>query len=219
MAACKGCNKSGFFLKVNHRGLCENCSNKIEKELWECRHVIDNYPEIFNQINNLNERIEICNDVIKRAELLKLYENKGLITINPTASEIITRANLSIERTKNKLDKNYEIQENIEVKVSGVSQHNDDGISRQEILQKCEIGEELELKHSSFKQGVYGIKIFRKNGEQIGWVSRKLAPDVVGWLKDGKLVEGIITEILAPDNSMNIYGCSICLMVYSKKYI
>ena len=61
-------------------------------------------------------------------------------------------------------------------KIAGIIHNNSNGISRQEILQKCSVGESLVLQRdygNAFDE--HAIAVLRKTGEQIGFVPRYVA--------------------------------------------
>lgn len=155
-------------------------------------------------INKFSGMCDSCNNEFKNALNETIRENR-----------------VEIERLK-EIEKYYELENSFDTKVSGVSYKNDDGSSRQEILKRCErgypFGERLEFKHTPIKEDKNAIKVLRKNGEQIGWLSKYWAKEIARWLKEDKLVEGSILEILEPDlNSGNVYGCRVIINVYQKR--
>jgi len=61
-------------------------------------------------------------------------------------------------------------------KIAGIIHHNSNGTSRQEILRKCSVGENLVLQRdygNAFDE--HAITVMRKTGEQIGFVPRHVA--------------------------------------------
>jgi len=182
--------------------------------------MIDEYNDSFDYIHSLKEGLKILENVKFESEALKEYEDKGIRTIEPLPSEIIRRKNKEIENIKNKINQNFEIFKNMDIKVSGVSHDNDDGSSRQEIIKRSKVGDELEFIHSPVKQDENAVKIIKKNGEQLGWVSKYLSTDLSQWIQSGKLIEGYIKEILEPDfySGNNYYGCRIIIAVYNRPH-
>jgi hypothetical protein len=63
-------------------------------------------------------------------------------------------------------------------KVHGVSFKNDDGSSRQKIISRCKVGEELEIIPEPTNRHDHGaMKVCRKNGEQLGyWHGKNIYP-------------------------------------------
>ena len=175
------------------------------------------WNEKIDYIKSINEGLKIYKNKIIETEALLNYEKRGIETIKPLPSEIIRNTKEKIGELRKKIEENYEIENNIEIKVSGVSYNNDDGSNRQAILLQCKPAEELELKQAPFKNHENAVKVLRTNGEQIGWISEKLSPDITKWLNEGKLIETYIREILDPTDDMGIIGCSIILLIYYKK--
>ena len=70
------------------------------------------------------------------------------------------------------------------VELRGVTEQNADGVHRQKILRACTIGEELKLEVSrDNRDGAEPLRILRKSGEQVGFVSPH--PDVAEKLGQG----------------------------------
>jgi chromosome partitioning protein len=89
MSQCKWCDKKGFFLSLNKKGLCKSCrsiiENEINKNIREIRHSI--------RVAGNSENKEIikkhCVSIVNKAHELQKYEKKGLPTINPLPSVLI----------------------------------------------------------------------------------------------------------------------------------
>lgn len=105
-------------------------------------------------------------------------------------------------------------------KVAGATYENEDGSGRQEILQKCQEGEELILKPSPNEYDDNAVKALRENGEQLGWLKRDIAEEMFNWLtqKDDDHIYDYKCEIknLTGGGDKNL-GCNI-LITKIKKY-
>jgi HIRAN domain len=66
-------------------------------------------------------------------------------------------------------------------KVHGVSYNNDDGSSRQKIISRCKVGEELDIiPEPTNRYNPDAMKVCRKNGEQLGyWHARGRMPSAI----------------------------------------
>lgn len=78
------------------------------------------------------------------------------------------KANMKTERPEKQADN--EPLELIETRVAGVTFENDNGTSRQEILQRCTPGETIVLEHWPMPEDEYAVKVLRENGEQLGYI-------------------------------------------------
>ncbi len=71
------------------------------------------------------------------------------------------------------------------VELRGVTEQNADGADRQRILRTCIVGEELKLEASDDnRDGAEPLKIIRKSGEQLGFVTPHT--EVAGKLAEGR---------------------------------
>ena len=71
------------------------------------------------------------------------------------------------------------------VELRGVTEQNADGADRQKILRACTVGEELRLEISrDDRNGTEPLRILRKSGEQLGFVT--LHTDVADKLAEGR---------------------------------
>jgi hypothetical protein len=81
-------------------------------------------------------------------------------------------------------------------KVAGVSFPNDDGSERQEIIARCQVGEELMLQHDAHNEySIVTTKVLRRNGEQIGHAPEYLAERIVDRSEEGYLASGVIANL------------------------
>ena len=85
------------------------------------------------------------------------------------------KQNAAVPRVK---ASDLEIIREFHSKVVGVTYENDDGTSRQEILKTCSTGEDIILKPLSVPGHPEAVGVFRKNGQQLGFLSAELASAV-----------------------------------------
>jgi hypothetical protein len=81
-------------------------------------------------------------------------------------------------------------------KIAGVSHQNDDGVSRQRIIASCRLGEELELvrdHHNPIDPNA--VRILRRNGEQLGYVTAYLAKDLAPAIDHGTPIRVRISDL------------------------
>jgi hypothetical protein len=83
------------------------------------------------------------------------------------------------------------------VTVAGVSYSNRDGTNRQQIVAHCSAGELLRLKREEDNPvDPNAVAVVRLNGEQLGYLHREDAVDVIKGSEDGWTYAGVINEIL-----------------------
>src|SRR5205807_8935713 len=80
--------------------------------------------------------------------------------------------------------------------LAGESCHNADGSDRQAIIQKCDVGELLILEHEPDNpHDINAIRMLRESGEQIGYLPRDFAGEVVSRTAKGAAFYAAIAGI------------------------
>lgn len=99
-------------------------------------------------------------------------------------------------------------------KAVGVTQCNDDGTSRQEILSRCTSGDSVNLvREPENPHDSNAIKLCLENGEQIGYIGKDLADRMAMEIDDGQLFKAEISEITGGTEDKHILGCNIKISV------
>lgn len=112
--------------------------------------------------------------------------------------------------------KNTKVIGEFHTKVVGVTHDNDDGSNRQKILKKCRVGEELQLIHTPIPQDKNAVKVCRRNGQQIGWLSRSVAEEIAPRLRKGGKVRAQISSLTGGGLFFKrTRGCNIKIMKYN----
>jgi hypothetical protein len=91
-------------------------------------------------------------------------------------AELAEKGGKRLERAPGRADVRFQITYSIETKIVGVTHPNEDGSERQTIISTCAIGEELKLVREPqcpFDSSAIGV--FRKNGEQLEYLSREFS--------------------------------------------
>jgi len=99
------------------------------------------------------------------------------------------------------------------VNVAGVSHSNGDGTSRQQIISRCSAGEALILRHEAdnpFDRNA--IAVLRQNGEQLGYLSREDAAEVLENAKQGWQYVPVISKILDDGIRGHFLGVGVSLV-------
>lgn len=104
----------------------------------------------------------------------------------------------------------------IKTKVVGVSKRNEDGQSRQELIEMLEPGEELFLEREPDNEhDENAIAVFNESWEQIGYLSRSVAEELAPLLDVGYEAKCIVTAITGGSDDKPSYGCNIEITIYS----
>lgn len=97
--------------------------------------------------------------------------------------------------------------------VAGESYHNADGSDRQVIIPSCRVGELLVLEHEPDNpHDINAIRVLRRSGEQIGYLLRELAGEVVSRTPKGWRYHAAISGV-GRARGVGPYGVSLLVVV------
>ena len=97
--------------------------------------------------------------------------------------------------------------------VAGESHRNADGSDRQAIIPRCRVGDLLVLEHEPDNlHNINAIRVLRQNGEQIGYLEREFAGEVVSRSAKGRTNHAVIAGIGRPHRSAP-YGVALLILV------
>jgi hypothetical protein len=82
MATCIRCNKSGFFVSVNEKGLCNNCINTIRFDVQQKMKIIGDSNDIILKSKNIETIISRSDLAIEYILELSEYDQYKLFEIN-----------------------------------------------------------------------------------------------------------------------------------------
>ena len=103
--------------------------------------------------------------------------------------------------------KEQRVTKTIKTKVAGVTHKNDDGAKRQKIISRCKRGDVLLLRHDPLGGYPNAVAVFRKNGQQLGYLRDDLAGDIVRHMTTGRKVT---CKVLEPTGGRGrTRGCNI----------
>jgi hypothetical protein len=105
-------------------------------------------------------------------------------------------------------------EDTIRTKVVGVTFENDDGSSRQEVIENCIEGEEIILVHAPSKRFPEALEVHRTNNEQLGHINAELAHDLLQKFNAGYNYAASILEVTGGDEDRPTYGCNIEIDLY-----
>jgi hypothetical protein len=72
--------------------------------------------------------------------------------------------------------------EETRIRLTGTRYPAADGSSKEEHIESCTEGENLILRHTPVKQDKNAVKVFRKNGEELGCIPRENAREIASLL-------------------------------------
>lgn len=97
--------------------------------------------------------------------------------------------------------------------VAGESHRNDDGSDRQTIIQRCRVGELLALEHEPDNpHDINAIRVLRRSREQIGYLTREFAGEVVSRSAKGWRFHAIVAGFGRAGGS-GPYGVALLIVV------
>lgn len=115
-----------------------------------------------------------------------------------------------------KIFKDEEVQEvkgrSFRIYIAGTQYTNDDGTDRQAFIKKCKAGEELILIKTPSKYDEYGIQIYRKNGECLGWIPAKYSYEFNTEMDRGIAIKAFFYRKIKPSREYNYYGARITIV-------
>lgn len=98
-------------------------------------------------------------------------------------------------------------------KVSGVTYPNSDGSSRQEVIQRCCVDEQLYLEpEPDNPYDPNAVRVVRETDEQVGYLPAQIAEGVAGRLRDDWAYVVYVNAVLLPDDAFNTYGLELLVV-------
>lgn len=89
MAQCKLCDRSGWFLSLSSRALCQRCEPFFQLDFRQRVRIIQDSQEIIKASRNLDTKLSRIKVAIDHLAALQEYERRGIETIQPEPSEAI----------------------------------------------------------------------------------------------------------------------------------
>lgn len=97
--------------------------------------------------------------------------------------------------------------------VAGESHRNADGSDRQAIIPRCQVGELLVLEHEPDNpHDINAIRVLRQTGEQIGYLQREFAGEVVSRSAKGWVYHALIAGV-GRAGGRGPYGVALLMIV------
>ena len=106
------------------------------------------------------------------------------------------------------------VERDFHTKVVGVTFNNDDGTSRQAIIERCKPGEDIIFKPVPTKEYPDAIGVFNKRGEQLGHLGAELASEIKTKWGNNPMSVTIAALTGGGDKA---YGCNLHIIIYAKQ--
>lgn len=111
MAQCKMCGQKSLFLSVSENGLCKPCDSIVVMDIQQRGRIIQDCMRLINKSKNMKTRLSRCDLLIEHAQALLEYEHKGIPTVNPSPSQLLSeytaiRTQMDREESIEKLQSN-----------------------------------------------------------------------------------------------------------------
>jgi hypothetical protein len=90
MGQCKFCGRKGFFLSVDSNGLCGNCAPHIVNDITQRSRIMDDCLRLVHDGKTFETRLTRCDLLFEHLEHLLKYERKGIPTLSPLPSKILS---------------------------------------------------------------------------------------------------------------------------------
>lgn len=90
MAECKMCGRKGLFLLVSANGLCKSCESIVVMDVQQRGRIINDSMKLVAESKNMKTRLSRCDLLIEHAQALLEYEHKGIPTVSPFPSQLLS---------------------------------------------------------------------------------------------------------------------------------
>ena len=88
MAKCRWCDRTGWFLSVDARGLCNNCIPLVGIEVGSRVRVIAESAKLVQESKKIDTKLSRCDLIIDNAEALKKFEDHGIPVMEMPPSQV-----------------------------------------------------------------------------------------------------------------------------------
>lgn len=90
MGLCRMCGRKGLLLSVSKSGLCKSCDSIVVIDIQQRARTIDDCMKSIDKSKNNKTRLARCNLLLGHAQALLEYEHKGIPTISPPPSHVVS---------------------------------------------------------------------------------------------------------------------------------
>lgn len=91
MGQCKMCGRKGLFLSITANGLCKYCDTVVTMDVMNRGRVINDCMSLVAESKNMKTRLSRCDILLEHAQALQKYEHKGIPTISPSPSQLLSQ--------------------------------------------------------------------------------------------------------------------------------
>jgi hypothetical protein len=108
---------------------------------------------------------------------------------------------------------NEEAVDHFFARVAGETSRNSDGSDRQAVIARCRVGDLLVLEHEPDNpQDINAVRVITRRGEQIGYLERHLAGEVVSRRAKGWSFHALVADV-ARAGGQGPYGVALLIVV------
>jgi len=91
MAKCKYCGRSGLFLKITSKGLCNSCNPIVTMDIMRSINILNDSLKIVEASKKLDTKLSRCDLIIKITSAMIKYEECGIPTFDPLPSVLLKK--------------------------------------------------------------------------------------------------------------------------------
>lgn len=88
---CLLCEKKGVFLSISANGLCDSCNQVVVMDVLQKGRIIQDCIKLIAKSKKMDIRLARCDLLVEHAKSLLRYEQKGIPTINPWPSQLLSK--------------------------------------------------------------------------------------------------------------------------------
>jgi NADH pyrophosphatase NudC (nudix superfamily) len=85
------CGQKGFLLSVSKNGLCKSCDQLVVMDVQQRGQIINDCMKLVDKSKNIKTRLSRCDLLIEHAQALSEYEDKGISTVDPSPSQLLSQ--------------------------------------------------------------------------------------------------------------------------------
>lgn len=89
MPRCNQCEKKGFFLSLDERGLCGECSPLVAMDIQQRVRIMDDSKRLASEGKTFTTRFSRFQLLIEQLEHLLEYEKRNISTLTPSPSKLL----------------------------------------------------------------------------------------------------------------------------------
>lgn len=141
-----------------------------------------------------------------------------LIIISIYAISKVTSKSTQQQQKFKITSENHVYKRPINTKIAGVTQNNEDGSNRQNILKTCQPEDKLLLRREHYnKYDKNAIQILlKRTGKQLGYINREVTAEIAPYIDSGNSIWAEITSLTGGSAQKPTIGCNIRIYIEEK---